>query len=294
MATRASGAYRAFLTTNNVLLVILAAVCAFPMINVIAVSFSNGLHVSNGDVLLWPVGFELTSYAYMLKNVEFWRSMVLAFARVALGLSFMLPLTVLTAYPLSRSPKDFPARGRYVWYFVFTMLFSGGLIPFYMVVKYLKLQGSFLALVLPMAVNVYYIVLMLNFFRQLPRELEEAAYLDGAGHLETLVRVVLPTSTAAIATVSLFIIVQHWNEWFLPILFLNDIGDYPLQAFLRRVLLTNEFRAQTIQDAQQLVRMNNKTIQAAQIVIGMIPIVAIYPAIQRHFTKGIVLGSVKG
>ena len=286
--------YRVFLAFNYVILSILGLVCLLPILHVFALSFSSQAPVSKGQVSFFPVQATLSAYQYVLRNSVFWTSMYVSVLRVTVGLLVNMSLTILVAYPLSKDDQTFPARTRYVFYFFFTMLFSGGLIPTFLVVKYTGLMDTLWAMILPGAVQVYSVILLLNFFRQLPKELLEAAYVDGANHVQTLVRIVLPCSTAAIATVSLFCMVGHWNEWFSPIIYMKSFENYPLQTYLRSILIDQRFEIRSLSDTELLNKLSNKTVTSAQIFIGMLPILAVSPFLQKYFTKGIVLGSVRG
>jgi len=174
------------------------------------------------------------------------------------------------------------------------MLVSGGLIPLYMVVKMTGLMGTFWALVIPGAVPVYNIILLLNFFRQTPRELEDAAIIDGASQWRIMWQVFVPTSTAALATVALLSTVYHWNEWFNGILYMSSPDQYPLQSYLRTIVIDMNLSKMGANDWQALVVVSDKTAKCAQIFLASIPILLIYPFLQRYFVKGMVLGSVKG
>jgi putative aldouronate transport system permease protein len=286
--------YKVFLAFNYIALSALGLICLLPIVHVFAISFSSQVPVSRGLVSFWPVQPTLSAYQYVLKNNAFWTSMYVSFIRVIAGLLVNMSLTILVAYPLSKDDQTFPARTKYVFYFFFTMLFSGGLIPTFLVVRYTGLLDTLWAMVLPGAVQIYSVILLLNFFRQLPKELLEAAYVDGATHVQTLVRIVLPCSTAAIATVSLFCMVGHWNEWFSPIIYMKNFMNYPLQTYLRSVLIDQRFEVRSLSDTDLLNLLSNRTISSAQIFIGMLPILAVYPFLQKYFAKGIVLGSVKG
>lgn len=268
--------------------------CFLPFLNVLAISLSDQISISLGKVSFWPVGFTTTAYDYLLENKMFWTAMRISISRIALGGFVNMLLTILVAYPLSKEPGKFPGRTVYAWYVLVTMLFSGGLIPTFLVVKYTGLLDSIWALILPGAVPVFNVVLLLNFFRQLPREMEEAAFVDGAGHWKTLLKIYLPTSLPALATIALFTLVGHWNEWFSAIIYMRRMEHYPLQSYLQTVLISDTFRVTSQKDVEILNKLSNKTVSSAQIFIGMIPILCVYPFLQKYFTKGIVLGSVKG
>ena len=289
-----STGYKVFNVFNIVSLIIVALLCVLPIMNVLALSFSNNIAVQQGRVTFWPVNFTTEGYQFILRNNAFWTAMLVSVERVALGFVINMALTVLVAYPLSRDPKAFPGRTVYVWYFLFTMLFGGGLIPSFLVVKYTGLMDTLFALVIPSAVPIFNVVLLLNFFRQLPKELEEAAFIDGAGHMTTLWSIVLPVSKAALATLSLFVIVGHWNDWFAPIIYMKRTENYPLQTYLRSIIISSSFKVNNFNDSKLLNKLSNKTLISAQIFIGMVPILCVYPFLQKYFAKGIVLGSVKG
>ncbi|CAM4458883.1 carbohydrate ABC transporter permease [Paenibacillus tarimensis] len=291
-----SASYRVFLTINYAVLTILALLCLFPIVNLLAISFSSSSAVSSGSVTFWPVDFTLSSYTYILENNQFLGSFGTSMLRVVLGLSVNLILTILVAYPLSKEASTFRSRTVYAWFFVFTMLFSGGLIPGYLVVKETGILDSIWALILPGAVPVFNVLLMLNFFRGLPRELEEAAWMDGAGHLRTLWSVYLPVSLPSIATVTLFTVVGHWNAWFDGMIYMKSPDEYPLATYLQSMLQQMSLQTATVslEQAELLTQVSNRTTQASQIFLSVLPILAVYPFLQRYFVHGLVVGSVKG
>ena len=289
-----SKSYQVFYVFNTLMLTLLAAICLFPLLNVLAMSFSSAIAISRGEVGIWPVNFTTLAYEHLATRAEFWNAILNSVKRCLLGWAVNLTLVILVAYPLSKPNSVFPSRTRYVFYFFFTMLFGGGLIPTFLVVRNTGLTDTLWALILPGGVQVYNVILMLNFFRQLPREMEEAAFMDGAGHITNLVRIVLPCSLASLATISLFILVGHWNEWFSPIIYMRSHSKYPLQTYLRSMLNTTNFQVNTLGDLETIKHLSNKNLSSAQIFLGMIPILCVYPFLQKYFAKGIVLGSVKG
>ena len=197
-----------FTIFNYTFLTLLALTCLLPMINQLAISFSSSSAVAAGDVGLFPVDFTLDSYKYMADKPEFWKSLMVSLKRILIAVPFSMIICVLAAFPLSRQDHEFPARKYYIWMFVVPMLIGGGLIPTYIVVRNTGLIDSIWALVLPYTVNVFNTILLMNFFRSLPKELEEAAYVDGATHWQVLVRIILPVSKPVLATVTLFVIVD--------------------------------------------------------------------------------------
>ncbi|WP_391571514.1 carbohydrate ABC transporter permease [Cohnella sp.] len=274
-------------------MIVLALLCMFPLIHVLAVSFSSNSTASAGLVSLWPVGFNLKSYEFVLQKEEFLRSVGVSVQRVVLGSLIQMLLIVITAYPLSMEVTRFRLRTAYAWYFLITILFGGGLIPTYMVIKDMGMLDTIWALLIPSAVPVFSVVLLLNFYRGLPKELEEAAFIDGANHLRTLFSIILPLSLPAIATLLLFSMVGHWNAWFDGLLYMNRPENYPLQSYLQTLIINNDFKATTAEELQMLKSISNRSVKAAQIFLGALPILLVYPFLQKYFMKGIVLGSVK-
>lgn len=279
----------------NVIFLLAAALsCVLPIVHILALSFSSNNAASAGFVKLWPVQPNVNSYMYVFKRAQFWRSFLISFERVGMGVVINMLLTILIAYPLSKESHRFKARTVYVWIFFFTSLFSGGLIPGYMLVYSLKLIDTIWALVLPGAVPVFNVILLLNFFRQLPLELEEAALIDGASHWRILWRIYVPTSTPALATLVLFCAVGHWNSWFDGMIFMNRPEHYPLQSYLQSVIVMRDLSLVGNDAWRDLMEISDRTVKAAQIFMGALPILLVYPFLQRYFVKGIVLGSVKG
>ncbi|WP_230398104.1 carbohydrate ABC transporter permease [Novisyntrophococcus fermenticellae] len=290
---KTSAGSKIFTFINALILILLALICILPIINVLATSLSSNTAVAGGKVAFWPVEFSLESYKYVLGKTAFWRSMGVTILRCILGVSVNVFLCVISAYPLSKSNKRFHGRTAYTWFFFLTMLINGGLIPTFMTVKSAGLLGSIWALILPGAVPVFSVVLMLNFFRAVPEELEEAAIVDGASQWQILMKIFIPISKASMATVCLFAIVFHWNSWFDGIIYINTPAQYPLQSYLNTVLIDATTATSAI-DMDALALISDRTIKCAQIFLSMLPIMAAYPFLQRYFVKGMTLGSVKG
>ncbi|PYI53770.1 carbohydrate ABC transporter permease [Paenibacillus flagellatus] len=278
---------------NYAFLLAMAVACLFPLVHVLAVSFSSSTAAGNGLVKLWPVGFNAKAYAFVLHKEAFLLSFLVSVKRVALGTLINVLMTVMIAYPLAKEANVFRFRTFYVWYFFVTVLFGGGLIPLYMIMKMTGVLDTVWALILPGAVPVFSILLMLNFFRTLPRDLEEAAFIDGAGHWATLWRVYVPLSAPGIATISLLSLVGHWNSWFDGIIYMSDPDHYPLQSYLQTVVIQTNTSGLDEQDAELMKELSNRTIKAAQIFLAALPILLVYPFLQKFFIKGVVLGSVK-
>lgn len=279
---------------NIMILTFLAAICVLPIIHVLALSFSSKVQVAAGNVLFWPVEFTMASYEYVASQQQFLRSMGITVQRVLLGSAINLVLTILAAYPLSREQSEFRFRTVYAWYFVFTILFSGGLIPLYITVRNFGLLDSIWALILPGAVPIFNVILMLNFFRRLPKELYESARIDGAGEWRILASMYIPLSAPSIATISLFTIVGHWNAWFDGILYMNNPKNYPMSSYLQTVITMPDMsQFNDPESARFFNRVSDRTTRAAQVFVGMLPVLLVYPFLQRFFIHGIVLGSVK-
>jgi putative aldouronate transport system permease protein len=285
-----SKGYRIYYSINIIFLIIISVLCVLPLLHVLAISFSSASAAEANLVTLWPVDFNFESYKQTLANKQFLGAFAISVFRVVVVLIFSLLITILTAYPLS---KLYLKGGKWIsWFFVFTMLFNGGLIPMYVLIMKLGLLNSIWSLVLPHLVNVFNIILMLNFFRGIPKELEEAALIDGAGHWTILTKIYIPVSMPSIATIALFIAVLQWNQWFDGLIFLTDSSKWPLSTLLQNLLIVPDLTNNAM-DAETLAVMSEKTIRSAQIFIGALPILLVYPFLQRYFVKGIVLGSVK-
>lgn len=287
----------AFDIVNALFLTVVCITCVLPFVNLLAISFSGTAAVQAGRVAFWPIDFTTASYDYALKGGKFLAALWVSVKRVLLGVSINLVLMVLTAYPLSKSKKFLPGRNWFMAFFVVTMLINGGMIPTYLVVSRLGLKDTIWALVLPGALPVYNMIILMNFMRGLPDEIEEAARIDGASPIKILIRVILPLLTPALATVGLFCVVTHWNDWFSGSVYMNDPQLYPLQTYLQTLLQNFEqlLRENKGRDIQRLIAMMNaRTGRAAQLFLGAIPVMLIYPFLQKYFTTGLVMGSVKG
>ncbi len=285
---------KAFLVVNYTLLLLAALACILPLINVLAISFSSKAAAAAGYVKLWPVDFTLSSYQYALSKPEFLDGFLVSVERVALGFGVNMLLTVLTAYPLAKERSAFRTRHIYAWFFIVTMLFNGGLIPTYMTIKETGLLDSIWALVLPGAVPVFNVILLMNFFRNLPKEIEEAALIDGAGHWRILWQIFVPLSLPAIATVTLFTVVHHWNSWFDGLIYMNSPANYPLQSYLQTIIITPELNAVSGNELLDMNEVSDRTFKAAQVFLASLPVLVLYPFLQKFFMKGLVMGSVKG
>ncbi|MBM7569196.1 carbohydrate ABC transporter permease [Paenibacillus sacheonensis] len=291
---KASVSYRLFNGLNITFLSLLSLICILPLVHVLALSFSNNSSAAAGLVKLWPVGFTTDAYRFILSKPAFLDSIVVTLQRVGLGTVVNLLLTLLVAYPLSKESSDFRFRTLYAWIFVFTILFNGGLIPWYMTIKWTGIMDTIWALILPGAVPVFNIILLLNFFRGLPKELDESASIDGGGHWTILWKIYVPLSTPALATITLFTIVWHWNSWFDGLILMKVPEHFPLSTYMQTILVHIDLTSMSGKDFEVLKDVSDRTAKASQIFLGALPIILAYPFLQRYFVKGIVLGSVKG
>lgn len=281
--------YKVFAVFNYIILILAALTFFLPLLHLLAQSFSSKAAISGNLVSFWPVGFNTNAYTTTFNNSNFTGSMMISVMRTVLGTLLSMAILTTAGYALS---KDFRGRNALMWIFVFTMLFNGGLIPSYILVTSLGLKGTLWALILPGAFGAYNLILLMNFFRTIPKALEEAAFIDGASFFVIFRSIYLPLSLPGLATVSLFIMVGHWNSWFDGLLYMSDPTDYPLASFLQTVVV--QTNAQSMAMSQSEVEaMAEQSVKAAQIFISTLPIIAVYPFLQRYFVKGIVLGAVK-
>lgn len=286
---RTSLSRKIFVICNTTFLVLVALLCLLPLLNLFAISLSGKAAANSGTVTFWPIDFTTMAYQKTFQNHNFLRSIMISFGRTALGTLLSMFVIATAGYALS---KDFRGRTPLMWFFVFTMLFGGGLIPSYLVNTSLGLKNNFLVYILPGAFSCYNLILIMNFFRSIPKALEEAALIDGASFFTVLWKIFLPLSKAGLATVALFIMVGNWNEWFTGILYMSDTKNYPLASFLQVIVVQGNQQDLAL-DPTSAAAMSERTVKAAQIFIGALPILMVYPFLQKYFVKGIVMGAVK-
>ena len=277
---------------NYVFLIVFAMLCLAPMVHIFAVSLSGRAPATAGFVSFWPIDFTLENYQEVMGSRTFFRSFVISVVRVLTGTSLNMVLIILTAYPLSKSARAFRGRMIFIWFFVFAMLFNGGLIPLFLVVRNLGLLNTLGSLILPGALPIFSMILMMNFFRSVPKELEESAFIDGASHWRVLWHIYIPLSLPAIATLTLLAAVNHWNAWFDGLIYMTDTANYPMQTYLRTIVVELDLTNVGI-DPRDLQRLSDRAIRGAQIVVATVPILIVYPFLQRYFISGIRLGAVK-
>ena len=289
----------AFNIFNYSFLGILAIICVIPFFHLLAVSFSADKFTATGSVFLVPKGVTLQAYEYLIAKKEFFSALVISVLRTVSGTALSLVIIVLSAYPLSKTNGKFKGRTCVTWFFLITMFFSGGLFATYFLYKQLKLLNNFLVFILPGACDVWFILMLMNFFRGIPPALEEAALIDGAKQFTVLFKIYLPLALPSIATIILFTAIGQWNSWFDGIMFMNDPSDYPLQSYLYNMIISSDPTKQSnfTMTPEQLEAMKNiggKNLQASQIFLGLLPIALVFPFLQKYFISGITVGSVKG
>jgi len=275
-----------------VIILLMTLSCLLPLLNMIAVSFSDNASATANLVGIFPVNFTLSSYQAIINEMQFWRSFMISVLRVLLGLSINIPLLILTAYPISKSPKVFGAQKIYMRLVLFAMLFSGGLIPVFMVVNNLNLVNTIWALILPGAVPLGNVILLMNAFRGVPKTLEEASQIDGANQWQILFRIFLPVVKPTLAAVALFTIVGHWNDYFSALVYITKTANYPLQTYIQQ-LNVDITQVTNPEKLKELALTSSKTLNSAKIVVSVVPLMIIYPFLQRYFVAGIVVGSLK-
>jgi putative aldouronate transport system permease protein len=290
---RDSKGYRAFTILNTILLLLVCAIMLYPFIAVLAQSFSSPGAIKAGLVNLIPVGFNIDTYVAVAQNKQFWTSYGNTVLYTVVGTAIAMVLTTMLAYVISK--QHLRGRSLLTGIAVFTMFFNGGIIPNYVLISSLGLKNTMWAVVLPGALSVFNLLVMKSFFENLPRELEEAAQIDGLGWWGIFTRITLPLSKAVLATMVLFYAVAYWNDWFTAFLYLDQRELFPVTLFLRN-LIAGASSAATESAAAAGTQKDaiSANIQAVTMILTLIPIVAVYPMVQRYFVSGVMLGSVKG
>lgn len=270
--------------------------CLFPLLNILAISFSGSAAVSANRVGIVPVDFTLTAYDKILSDGQFWRSFMISVIRVILALALNLAVTVPMAYAMTKSKKEFRARNIYMNLLIFAMLFNGGMIPTYILVRNLGLLNSIWSLVLPGALPIFNVIMLMNFFLGIPKSLEEAALIDGASPFQVLIKIMVPCAKSSIATVSLFSIVGSWNDFFSGLIYMQKVENYPIMTYIQSLnvdiqeLLKSGASSSALENVTEL---SNRNLNAAKIVVAVIPLLLIYPILQKYLITGMVMGSVK-
>lgn len=286
-------AYSIFSFCNVIFMGILALTCLLPMIHVLAVSFSDAASAGANKVTFWPIGFNTAAYELVFRNAVFGRSFAISVVRTLVGTVISLLCTILVAYPLSKEKEELWGRNVLRWIFIIPMLINGGIVPGFILIRNLGLINSIWALILPGCVPSMYIVMMMNFFRGINTGLLDSARIDGADEFTILLRIMLPLSGASMATIVLFTMVNYWNEWFGGLIFMSERSMWPLQTLLQQMMKSMDMTGFSSSDITMLSKLSDRSFRSAEIIIATVPIMCVYPFMQRFFISGITLGSVK-
>jgi len=283
---------KGFVFFSYTMLALFSLLVAIPIINLVSVSVSGMSHVLSGNIQIWPKDFQIEAYKYVLSSKEFFmalnNSLYITFFGTILGVF----LSVMAAYPLSKI--HLPGRNKIMILFVFTMMFNGGIIPQYILMNKLGLLNNLWAVILPLSINVFNMLIVKNYFESIPEDIEEAAKIDGANQFTILIRVMLPLAIPVIATISLFYVVMYWNEYFYSRLFINEFTEIPLQVYLRMVIFEAMDPAGNFALSNANVKLAPQSIINTTVVLSMLPMIILYPFLQRFLLKGMIIGSVKG
>jgi len=286
-----TGAYQVFRVVNAVILALVVAAVVFPFLNVLAQSFSSEKYINSGQVTIWPRGFNITTYTHVMSDPLFWNNYRNTVIYTVVATVVAMALTTCYAYVLSR--RELRGRKVLIGIAVVTMFFNGGIIPNYILVSDLHLRDTVWAIALPNAISVFNLLVMKTFFENMPTELEEAAAVDGMSTYRILWRIVLPLSKAVLATMTLFYAVAFWNSWFSAFLYMDNQGLFSVTVYLRNIVesASSVANIQMAGDTQVQIAAN---IQAVTTVLVAVPILSVYPFVQRYFVSGVMLGAVKG
>lgn len=280
----------------NVCLFLFFMAILLPLLNVVASSFSDAKTVNQGKVLFWPVNFTTEGYKAVFQYKGIWRSYANTFLYTIAGTAVNLAMTLMCAYPLAR--KDLPFKGPVVALFMFTMLFGGGTIPNYILIRNLHMMNTIWAMIIPGAISVYNMIIARTFIQNIPSDLEEAAKIDGCSDIRYFFSIVLPLSKTVISVLGLYYAVAHWNDYFTAFLYLSDNEKMPLQITLRAILINNTFSADAAASVNEETLLNNQALQDllkySLIIVSSVPVLIIYPFVKKYFLKGVMLGAVKG
>ncbi|GGD94988.1 carbohydrate ABC transporter permease [Paenibacillus nasutitermitis] len=279
-----------FQYVNAALLTLLSLSVILPFFHIMAKSLSSEAFVLSKEIVFWPKGFNFSSYEYVLQNKQFYHSLTNSIFLAVAGTLISMIITVLAAYPLSR--KHLPLSRMFMLLIIITMFFSGGIIPTYLIVKETGLLNSIWSLILPVALSPFNLILIRNFFQAVPDSLEESARIDGASNIRVLISIYLPLSVPSIATISMFYAVGYWNSFFQAMMYITERRWMPLQMYLLQLVTDDRTADLNIGDVFQDI--TPETIRAAAILCAVVPILCVYPFIQKYFVQGIMLGAEKG
>lgn len=281
---------RVFITINYIVLGIIALLCLYPMVHVLMGSFSDPVRLMrHTGPLIWPLDFSIEGYKVVLQNPNIWIGYRNTLVYMVLGTAINILMTTLGAYALSR--RGYMFKRTFTIAIVFTMYFSGGIIPNFLLVRNLGIYNSLFAMVLPNAITTWNLIVMKTSFQNIPASLEESAKIDGANDFTILFRIFVPVAKATMAVMLLFYAVGHWNSWFNAMIYLRDRSKYPLQLFLREILIASSASGNTSVDADMLFM--EQLVKYCTVIVSTLPILCVYPFLQRYFMAGVMLGSLK-
>ncbi|MBA2939002.1 carbohydrate ABC transporter permease [Paenibacillus sp. CGMCC 1.16610] len=284
-----------FYTANYIILALLGITCLFPLINTIAVSLSDTHAIASGKVTFYPIGWNIEAYISMIQGTRILSALQNSIIITIVGVTLSMTVTIMTAYPISRG--IFYGRRFFTLAMVFTMLFSGGLIPTYLVVKSLGLMNSYFALWLPALISTYNLLVMRTFFENIPSEVDDAARIDGCSEMAYLMRIVLPLSMPVIATITLFYSVSYWNMFMNVLIYINDTSKFNMTVLIQKMIQSQNLLQELVNSGATsgvTVDVVPESLKAAGVLIMVLPMLLVYPFLQKYFVKGVMLGSVKG
>ncbi|OAS15637.1 carbohydrate ABC transporter permease [Paenibacillus oryzisoli] len=283
---------RLFDVINYTILILFALSTLLPFVHIVSSSFASPTEKLTKDFVLFPTHFTLDAYRFIFSTDRILNSLLVTVLITVGGTIVNLIMTCLMAYPLSR--RDLIGRRPIMMMVIFTLLFSGGMIPTFLIVKALGLLDSMWALIIPSAISTFNLIILKNFFQQMPDGIEESAKIDGANDLSILIRIILPLSLPALATFGLFYAVGHWNTFMSAILYIRDTDKWPIQVLLRSFVLLSEGRLDDAANLDGDIQLPPETVKMAVITVATLPILCVYPFLQKHFAKGVMMGSIKG
>ncbi len=289
---KATAGEKIFYAVNYIILTVVGLSCLLPLLHIVAVSLSSSEAIVSGKVGIWPVEWRIESYILMLRGTSILNAFKNSVLITGVGVVLSMTATIMAAYPLSR--KYFYARKFFTMILVFTMLFGGGLIPTYLVVKGLGLVNNYGALWLPGLISTYNMLVMRTFFQNIPEELEEAARMDGCSEWRLIIQIFLPLSLPCIATLSLFYAVSYWNAFMSVLIYINKTSKFNLSVLVNQMIRSQSLLDPNHIQAEDIAQATPEGIRAAGIMVMVIPMMMVYPFLQKYFVKGVMLGSVKG
>ncbi len=284
---------RVFNVFNTILMIVLALSCLYPLWYTFCLSISDKAAANSGMVTIYPIGFSLASYQEIMGDIQFFKSFLISVERTVFGTIVTILILAIFAYPLSKPASEYRPKNVIMWIVVFCMLFNGGTIPWYITMVNYGMIDSMIGLILCGGVPVFNLILLINFYRGLPKELMEAAQIDGAGVWTILFKVVIPCSVPILATLVLFTSVGYWNEYFQGLVLSSNESHYPLQTYIKQMVVNVQTTNLSMDQIEKMDQLSNKSLNAAKVFIAMIPMLLVYPFLQKYFISGIMLGAVK-